>query len=193
MSLRAEDLSLILAIAFRGGVDMNLNRTVAGLEMAHLPKITSSFESSALTLMVPGLRRSKSKKHKVQNTLCFLASASFPFTLTALFRLKSFVALAALAVTFIQATLAFAEHDGQVTKPAPKSYQECVEQGGAITGKVCKTEGGLIFINKEQVKDAVCVDRCGDSVCQELVCMAVGCPCAETAQSCPKDCKSNDW
>jgi len=34
--------------------------------MAHLPKITSSFEFSVLTLTVPGLRL-----RKVQNTLCF--------------------------------------------------------------------------------------------------------------------------
>ena len=34
----------------------------------------------------------------------------------------------------------------------------------------------------------VCEDRCGDKECQEIVCKAVGCPCAETAESCPADC-----
>ncbi|MFW5746040.1 MAG: PspC domain-containing protein [Nanoarchaeota archaeon] len=33
-----------------------------------------------------------------------------------------------------------------------------------------------------------CTDECGDGVCQEMVCTAVGCPCAETADSCPQDC-----
>jgi hypothetical protein len=34
----------------------------------------------------------------------------------------------------------------------------------------------------------VCRDLCGDGVCQEVVCMAVGCPCPETPQTCPEDC-----
>lgn len=38
----------------------------------------------------------------------------------------------------------------------------------------------------------VCKDMCGDGVCQEIVCMAVGCPCPETPDTCPIDCKSND-
>ncbi len=36
---------------------------------------------------------------------------------------------------------------------------------------------------------SICVDKCGDGICQEIVCMAEGCPCAETHQSCPTDCK----
>jgi hypothetical protein len=51
-----------------------LKTAVAGLETAHLPKSTSSFELSVLTLtdfgelsrVVPGLR-----SRQVQNTLCF--------------------------------------------------------------------------------------------------------------------------
>ncbi len=33
-----------------------------------------------------------------------------------------------------------------------------------------------------------CIDACGDGHCGEVVCMGNGCPCAETAESCPKDC-----
>ena len=33
-----------------------------------------------------------------------------------------------------------------------------------------------------------CRNMCGDGVCQEIVCMAIGCPCAETAETCPEDC-----
>ena len=43
-----------------------LKTAVAGLKMAHLPKITLYFEFSVLTLAVPGLRL-----RKVQNTSCF--------------------------------------------------------------------------------------------------------------------------
>ncbi|MDD5145998.1 MAG: hypothetical protein PHF44_04120 [Candidatus Pacebacteria bacterium] len=34
----------------------------------------------------------------------------------------------------------------------------------------------------------ICKDLCGDGTCQEIVCLALGCPCAETKQSCPQDC-----
>ena len=34
-----------------------------------------------------------------------------------------------------------------------------------------------------------CKDLCGNGTCEEVVCMAVGCPCPETKASCPKDCK----
>ena len=33
-----------------------------------------------------------------------------------------------------------------------------------------------------------CIDKCGDGKCAEIVCMAAGCPCAETPESCPEDC-----
>jgi hypothetical protein len=45
---------------------LNLDSAVAGLKIAHLLKITASFELSVLTLTVPGLRL-----RQVQNTLCF--------------------------------------------------------------------------------------------------------------------------
>jgi len=34
-----------------------------------------------------------------------------------------------------------------------------------------------------------CKDLCGDGFCQEIVCMAIGCPCSETKDSCPEDCR----
>jgi len=34
-----------------------------------------------------------------------------------------------------------------------------------------------------------CKSLCGDGICQEIVCMAIGCPCPETSQNCPQDCK----
>jgi hypothetical protein len=36
--------------------------------------------------------------------------------------------------------------------------------------------------------DKLCEDKCGDGVCQEIVCMGQGCPCPESKVSCPKDC-----
>jgi hypothetical protein len=83
-------------------------------------------------------------------------------------------------------SLALAESDQ--SKVAPNSFKECVAQGGVLTGKVCKTVSGQIFLQPREASDSPCVDRCGDGVCQEMVCMAIGCPCAETPESCPKDC-----
>jgi hypothetical protein len=36
--------------------------------------------------------------------------------------------------------------------------------------------------------EAICVDRCGDGECQEIVCKGAGCPCGESPESCPTDC-----
>jgi len=44
-------------------------------------------------------------------------------------------------------------------------------------------------ILKKKPSEKICKDLCGDGICQEVVCMAVGCPCPETAESCPEDCK----
>jgi hypothetical protein len=37
--------------------------------------------------------------------------------------------------------------------------------------------------------ESACKNECGNGTCEEMVCMAVGCPCAETKASCPQDCK----
>lgn len=37
-----------------------------------------------------------------------------------------------------------------------------------------------------------CVNNCGDGICARYVCHAMGCPCAETDQSCAKDCAEKD-
>lgn len=42
-----------------------------------------------------------------------------------------------------------------------------------------------------QEPKSLCVDKCGDGVCQEMVCMGEGCPCAETREFCPADCKTS--
>ena len=35
---------------------------------------------------------------------------------------------------------------------------------------------------------AICEDKCGDGICQVIVCLGTGCPCAETPETCPEDC-----
>lgn len=38
----------------------------------------------------------------------------------------------------------------------------------------------------------ICEDMCGDGICQEIVCQGTGCPCAETPENCPQDCKEKN-
>lgn len=45
---------------------------------------------------------------------------------------------------------------------------------------------------KPSGKTKACKDLCGNGTCQEIVCMAIGCPCAETKESCPQDCAKNE-
>jgi len=75
------------------------------------------------------------------------------------------------------------------------SFDECVKAGNPVMEsypRQCAVPGGKTFtevIIKPEPVDGVCKNECGDGQCQEIVCMAIGCPCAETADTCPDDCK----
>jgi hypothetical protein len=76
------------------------------------------------------------------------------------------------------------------------NFEECLIAGNekmepdCINCKAyCETEDGQRF--EEEVNktgDSFCEDLCGDGVCQEIVCLAEACPCAESPVSCPEDC-----
>lgn len=85
-------------------------------------------------------------------------------------------------------------------------FNSCVQAGLPVTRSFppqCRTKDGRVFMNYttngkaknsgteviERGKMGNCKDKCGDGTCQEIVCMAIGCPCAENSESCPKDCK----
>lgn len=83
---------------------------------------------------------------------------------------------------------------------SPKNYSECLESGGKLLKTYpgqCVAENGEIFVDQkageasEKATEKSCIDLCGDKICQEMVCMAIGCPCSETGASCPEDCKLN--
>ena len=80
------------------------------------------------------------------------------------------------------------------------SFEDCVKAGYPVMKSLpaqCSTPDGIVFfepppaaqIDLGQKGMEVCKDLCGDGICQEIVCMAVGCPCPETPESCPQDCK----
>jgi putative hemolysin len=51
-----------------------------------------------------------------------------------------------------------------------------------------KSNAGQMVPAKNLKNEIVCVEACGDGLCDEIVCQAEGCPCAETPESCPEDC-----
>ncbi|HMO01406.1 MAG TPA: hypothetical protein PKD37_04605 [Oligoflexia bacterium] len=78
------------------------------------------------------------------------------------------------------------------------NYEECVAAGFPILKTHpprCVDSDQTVYIKQNKDSDlfasgggAACSNLCGDGKCQEVVCMAVGCPCAETRDSCPQDC-----
>lgn len=77
------------------------------------------------------------------------------------------------------------------------SYEECVALGYAVLKTLppqCVTPQGERFVQgqpaRQKPENAVlCKDLCGNGSCEQIVCMAQGCPCAESQASCPKDCR----
>jgi hypothetical protein len=77
----------------------------------------------------------------------------------------------------------------------PTTYEECVQAGYAVLKTMpprCVTSSRRVFTQELQrserpLKD-LCVDACGNGMCEELVCMGSGCPCAESESLCPEDC-----
>lgn len=92
--------------------------------------------------------------------------------------------------------------DSQLADSFPKassrieSYEDCVKAGYPVLKSFppsCATPDGKMFQQEIQRLDSepggkICKDLCGDQVCQEIVCLGSGCPCAESQVTCPKDC-----
>jgi len=87
------------------------------------------------------------------------------------------------------------------------SYNECIAAGNIVLRSYpgrCVTKDGRSFVDdlavqKMPLEDSIlsgpsegqkiCKDLCGNGSCEQIVCMAVGCPCPESKESCPPDCK----
>ncbi|MCX6744796.1 MAG: RsiV family protein [Candidatus Parcubacteria bacterium] len=80
------------------------------------------------------------------------------------------------------------------------NFDECAKSGNAILEsypRQCKTADGRSFTevinlnnNVNSVPDGSCANKCGDGICQEIVCLTIGCPCAESGALCPEDCQN---
>lgn len=77
-------------------------------------------------------------------------------------------------------------------------FDQCVAAGYRVLRSYpprCVTAEGKVFTQesargemKENTQGNLCVDQCGNGVCQQIVCMAEGCACPEDPVSCPRDC-----
>jgi len=75
---------------------------------------------------------------------------------------------------------------------------DCIETGGVIMypdcpgcEPYCSFDEGDEFrevITEEDSEQSLCVDSCGNGVCEEIVCLGSGCPCPEDFNNCPSDC-----
>ncbi len=66
----------------------------------------------------------------------------------------------------------------------------CGNNGRTYSNECFAKVAGAQVAYKGRCKTS-CKNLCGDGICQKIVCMAIGCPCAETAENCPEDCKEN--
>jgi hypothetical protein len=75
----------------------------------------------------------------------------------------------------------------QQTMEPVSSFEECEAAGYDIMESYPRkcTDGTNTFT--EELENN-CEDQCGDGLCAEIVCMELGCPCAETVDTCPQDC-----
>ena len=88
-----------------------------------------------------------------------------------------------------------------VKMPNPAAIY-CIEKAGKLENRETElgTKGFCMFNDGSECNqwdyfnkncypgEVFCKNRCGDGVCQDIVCEAIGCPCSETRLSCPEDC-----
>lgn len=77
-------------------------------------------------------------------------------------------------------------------------FDRCVAAGYRVLRSYpprCVTPDGRVFTqdntpnqSKKNPQGNICVDKCGNRTCEQIVCMSEGCPCPEDPVSCPRDC-----
>lgn len=70
------------------------------------------------------------------------------------------------------------------------SFKEC-KNSNIMIKKDCKAN--VLNISKSCRDSCVkpCKNKCGDGICQQVVCTSLNCPCAETNETCPIDCSAD--
>lgn len=106
--------------------------------------------------------------------------------------------MAVVLLAVVAAVVAIAGYtwwnDTETPAPSIDSFTECERAGYPVMEsypRQCRA-GGVTYVEEIPVPvedEGVCTDVCGDGTCAEIVCLGTGCPCAETASSCPADCQ----
>ena len=87
---------------------------------------------------------------------------------------------------------------GVVSSSDISNFDRCVAAGYRVMRSYpprCVTPDGRVFTQenagpqvKKNSQGNLCMDQCGNRTCEQIVCMAEGCPCPEDPVSCPRDC-----
>ncbi|MFN7161230.1 MAG: GerMN domain-containing protein [Candidatus Gracilibacteria bacterium] len=73
---------------------------------------------------------------------------------------------------------------------SPTTFYEWLQIGCTAENNNCDASAFKPAANQNSnKKGGICIDKCGDNKCQEVVCTGSGCPCPESAKSCAMDCK----
>lgn len=73
--------------------------------------------------------------------------------------------------------------------PQPKCLSTDVISAKCSSMQTKCVEGKCQIVLTKTQPSETCENLCGDGICQEVVCLAIGCPCPETRATCSVDCK----
>ncbi len=102
-----------------------------------------------------------------------------------------------LSLAFDGLSMCTDEREDNSCLPAYWENGDRVEVNGVKEGELLLVRNFRVIGEASSIIDSgdngaeklICVDMCGNGICEEMVCMGEGCPCAETPDSCPADCK----
>lgn len=67
------------------------------------------------------------------------------------------------------------------------NFQECIDAGFPAMESYPRqcNDGTQTYVEE------VCLNNCGNGICEEIVCLSTRCPCPETVDTCEVDCSVN--
>ncbi len=106
--------------------------------------------------------------------------------------------LLAVALVIIAACTPAAQQGVQKVAPDVVDFKSCVAAGYPVMKSYpprCAGKNGKIYTDDviRNIEGRACVDNCGNGQCEQIVCQAAGCPCAETPVNCAKDCVDSSF
>lgn len=92
-------------------------------------------------------------------------------------------------IEFLEDNIALVDYeDGHIALQAIISFILDEKEDLTITSFEIIDDESNYPIDYSQDNNNICIDQCGNGICEDIVCLGEGCPCPETPQSCPIDC-----